>query len=84
MAYTRDQLLQMQAAGRVYQERYDRAFSPWGVKAQAPVLGESIDDYRRKLAVQAKRLLPDGHELKPVQFRALNDDVFNNFEPQLP
>jgi hypothetical protein len=83
MSYTRDQLLQMQASGRVYQARYDQAFQPWGVRAPEPVMGESIDDYRRKLAVKAKRLLPDGHELKPVQFRSLPDDVLDNFERRL-
>ena len=58
MPYTREQLLRAQASARVYQERYDKAFQPWGVQAPAPVLGEPIDDYRRTLAVKAKRLLP--------------------------
>jgi hypothetical protein len=33
--------------------------------------------------VKAKRLLPDAHELKAVQFRALQDDALDRFEPQL-
>ena len=78
MPYTREQLLQMQASGRVYQERYDQAFQPWDQRAPSPVIGEDIADYRRKLAIQAKRLLPEGHELRAVQFRALADDVLNN------
>jgi hypothetical protein len=83
MSMTRDQILQMNASARVYQERYDTAFEPWGVRVRAPVLGEDIHSYRRDLAVQTKRLLPDGHELKQVQYRRLPDDVFDNFEPQL-
>lgn len=83
MSMTREQLLQAQASGRVYQERYDQAFQPWGVQAPAPVLGESIEDYRCKLAIKAKRLLPEGHKMREVQFRALRNDAFDIFEPQL-
>ena len=83
MPYTREQLLQAHSSARVYQERYDKAFAPWGMRAPEPVIGERVDDYRRKLAVKAKKLLPDGNELKPVQFRALENDVFEVFEPRL-
>jgi hypothetical protein len=83
MSYTRDQLLQMHASARVYQERYDAAFQPWGMRAPEPTVGGDVSEYRRNLAVKAKRLLPEGHELKQVQFRALDNDVLNNFEPQL-
>ena len=83
MAYTREQLLQMQASGRVYQEKYDQAFQPWDQRAPSPVIGEDIADYRRKLAIQAKRLLPLGHEMRQVQFRALRDDAFDVLEPHL-
>ena len=83
MPYTREQLLQAHASARVFQARYDEAFAPWGMRAPEPVIGEPVDDYRRKLAVKAKKLLPDGNELKPVQFRALENDVFEVFEPRL-
>src|SRR5437667_12636616 len=83
MPMSREQLLQAHASARVYQERYESAFQPWGMRAPAPVVGEPVDNYRRNLAVKAKRLLPDGHELKQVQFRALQNDVLDNFEPQL-
>jgi hypothetical protein len=83
MPYTREQLLQAHASARVYQERYDRAFQHWGMKAPEPVIGEPVDDYRRNLAVKAKRLLPDGNELKPVQFRALGTDTLDILEPRL-
>jgi hypothetical protein len=83
MPITRDQLMQMHASARIYQERYDNAMQPWGVRAPAPTLGQDIDDYRRNLAVQAKRLLPDEHKLKQAQYRRMDDYTLNNFEPQL-
>jgi hypothetical protein len=83
MPMTREQLLQQQASARVYQSRYDEAFSAWGARAKAPVLGENIDTYRRDLAIQGKRLLPDNHELRAVQYRALDDTAFSALEPQL-
>jgi hypothetical protein len=80
---TREQLLQMHNSARIYQQRYDDAFSAWGARAKAPVLGENIDSYRRDLAVQGKRLLPEDHQLRAVQYRALNDNAFAALEPQL-
>jgi hypothetical protein len=83
---TRDQILQMQNASRVYQERYDDAFSSWGMRTPAPPLPtrpEDVDEYRRSLAVQAKKLLPDDHQYRKVQYRRLDDAVLNNLEPQL-
>ena len=47
MSYTREQLLQAHASARVYQERYDHSFQPWGMRAPEPVVGEPVDDYRR-------------------------------------
>jgi hypothetical protein len=79
----REQLLQQQASARVYQARYDEAFSVWGARAKAPVLGENIDSYRRDLAIQGKRLLPDNHELRAVQYRALDDNALAALVPQL-
>jgi hypothetical protein len=83
MPMNREQLLQAHASARVYQARYDEAFAPWGMRAPEPVVGEPVDDYRRKLAVKAKKLLPDGNELRPVQFRSLENDVLEVFEPRL-
>jgi hypothetical protein len=73
----------MNASARVYQERYDNAFQSWGVRAKGPVLGEDIDTYRRDLAVQAKKLLPDDHKYRKVQYRSMRADAFEVMEPQL-
>jgi hypothetical protein len=80
---SRDQLLQMQASGRVFQERADNALQPWDLRAPHPVLGEDIATYRRDLAVKLKRQLPEGHELRKVQYRRLDDATLSAFEPQL-
>jgi hypothetical protein len=80
---TREQLMQMQASARVYQERFDSALSPWDQRAPAPTLGQDIDNYRRETLVKIKRLLPDDHELRNIQIRKMANDVLNVFEPQI-
>jgi hypothetical protein len=80
---TREQLLQMHAAGRVFQERADTALMPWDIRAPSPVIGQDINEYRRDLAVKLKKLLPENHELRKVQYRALNDAALDALEPQL-
>jgi hypothetical protein len=53
------------------------------MRAKAPVIGEDVNDYRRSLAVQSKRLLPENHRLRAVQYRSLKADVYEVLEPQL-
>jgi hypothetical protein len=78
-----DQLMRMQASSRVYQERADNALQPWDQRAPAPTLGQDIASYRRDLAVKLKKQLPEGHELRKVQYRRLDDATLSAFEPQL-
>jgi hypothetical protein len=80
---SREELLQMQASGRVYQERADNALAPWDIRAPHPVLGQRIDEYRRDLCVKLKKQLPEAHKLRQVQYRRLDDQVLSIFEPQL-
>ena len=80
---TRDQLLQMQASARVYQARADSVFQEWGFRAPAPTIGQDPQDYRRDLAVMAKKQLPHGHELRKMKLWRLPRDVFETFEPQI-
>jgi hypothetical protein len=51
--------------------------------APAPVMGEPVEEYRRRLAVLAKKQLPADHDLKKIQIRALADDAFAVVESQL-
>jgi len=80
---TREQLLRAQASARVLQERADDSLTPWNIRAPAPVLGEDVSVYRRKLAAKLKRLLPEEHELRKIQYRTLNDTALAALEPQL-
>ena len=80
---TVDQQKYQQSSARLYQEKFDRALEPWGRRAPGPVLGESVDHYRRETLVQMKRLLPDTHELRNIQVRRMPDDALTVFEPQL-
>jgi hypothetical protein len=58
-------------------------FQEWGFRAPAPVIGQDPQDYRRDLAVLAKRQLPHGHELRKVKLWKLPKDTFEVFEPQV-
>jgi hypothetical protein len=80
---TRDDLMRMQNSARAYQARADSAFEPWGFRAPAPPLGQDPEDYRRDLAVKAKRQLPYGHELRRVKLWDLSRAAFEALEPQV-
>jgi hypothetical protein len=53
------------------------------MRAKSPVIGEDVNEYRRSLAVQGKRLLPEDHRLRAVQYRSLQADAYEVLEPQL-
>jgi hypothetical protein len=80
---TRDQLLLQQAQARVFQARYDSALEPYGQRAPEPTFGMDVNEYRRNMAAQTKKLLPDGHDLRKVRYWGLDDTAFEVFEPQL-
>ena len=80
MPYSRDDLLRVQSAARVYQARADDAFSPWGFRAKEPVIGEDPDRYRRRLMIQAKRQLPETHALQKVTVNRLPTDALEPYE----
>jgi hypothetical protein len=79
---SREHLLDVQATARKYQARADDALSTWGIRAPAFVAGESLDEYRRRLARLAQRQLPDDHEFRHLKISRMDDDVFTGFEPQ--
>jgi hypothetical protein len=80
---TRDDLMRMQNSARVYQERADSVFQQWGFRAPAPPLGQDPQDYRRDLAVMAKRQLPYDHQLRKIKLWKLPRDAFETLEPQV-
>jgi hypothetical protein len=79
----REQLMRMQASSRIVQQRYDDAFSNWNMRAAQMMVGQDLEDYHRRLAVQAKRLLPNDHKLRALQYRAMPADAFAAIEPDL-
>jgi hypothetical protein len=83
MSMTYDQLMRMQSSGRIFQERADSVLQPWDMRAPAPVLGQDIDTYRRDLDVKLKKLLPNNHELRKVQYQGLSNSALDALEPQL-
>ena len=82
MTLSYDQQIRQQQSARIYQERYDNALAPWDIRAPAPVLGQSVGEYRRESLIKIKKLLPENHELRNITIRKLPDDVLDNFEPQ--
>jgi hypothetical protein len=57
-------------AARQYQAYYDDAMREVGVRIPAPVLGQSVNEYRRKtLHALQRALLPRSHELARVDFQ---------------
>jgi hypothetical protein len=72
-----------QAALR-FQEYYDQALRKVGMRAPQPVLGTTVNDYRRETLRTIKRtFLPQNHPLFKVQMRALPADALKVFEPQV-
>jgi hypothetical protein len=71
-------------AARKFQAYYDDTLRKVGMRAPQPVLGETVNDYRRETLRNLKRtFLPQNHDLYQVQFRQLPADVLQVFEPQL-
>jgi len=71
-------------AARKFQEFYDATLRKVGMRAPQPVLGQTVNDYRRETLRTLKRtFLPQNHELYRIQFRGLPADVLNPFETQL-
>jgi len=65
-------------AARKFQEFYDNTLRKIGMRAPQPVLGTTVNDYRREtLRTIKKTFLPTDHELYRVQFRGLPADVLN-------
>ena len=71
-------------AARKFQEFYDSTLRKVGMRAPQPVLGESVNSYRRETLRMLKRtFLPQTHDQYPVNSRGLKADALQVFEPQL-
>src|SRR5215813_8589760 len=71
-------------AARKFQAYYDDTLRKVGMRAPQPVLGETVNHYRRETLRNLKRtFLPQNHDLYQVQFRQLESDALQELEPQL-
>jgi hypothetical protein len=71
-------------AARKFQAFYDEALRRVGMRAPQPVLGETVNHYRRETLRNLKRtFLPQNHDLYQVQYRQLKADALQVLEPQL-
>jgi len=71
-------------AARKFQEFYDQALRKVGARAPQPTLGQTVNNYRRETLRQLKRtFLPPAHDLYKVNYRGLEADALQVFEPQL-
>src|SRR6516164_4297056 len=71
-------------AARKFQEFYDSTLRKVGMRAPQPVLGESVNSYRRETLRMLKRtFLQQTHDLYQVNYRGLKADALQVFEPQL-
>jgi hypothetical protein len=71
-------------AARKFQEFYHQTLRKVGARAPQPVLGETVNNYRRETLRNLKRtFLPPNHDLYQVQYRQLKADALGILEPQL-
>lgn len=71
-------------ASRSFQAYYDETLRKVGARAPQPILGQSVNNYRRETLRNLKRtFLPQNHPLYQVQFRDLRADALPVFEQQL-
>src|SRR5262245_25371997 len=70
-------------ASRRFQAYYDETLRKVGARAPQPILGETVNHYRRETLRNLKRtFLPQNHDLYQVQCRQLPADALQVFEPQ--
>jgi hypothetical protein len=70
-------------AARKFQEYYDNTLRTIGLRAPQPTLGESVNDYRRKVLLMAERtFLPKSHELRQFSLDDVKADALQVLEPQ--
>jgi len=69
------------SASLKFQEFYDETLRKVGLRAPQPVLGDTVNTYRRETLRNLKRtFLPKTHPLYEVQFRQLKADALQVLE----
>jgi hypothetical protein len=71
-------------ASRKFQAYYDESLRNVGVRVPAPLLGDTVNSYRRETLRNLKRtFLPEVHPLYAVQCRKLPADALSILEPEI-
>ena len=71
-------------ASRKYQEYYDNTLRRVGMRAPQPVLGQTVNDYRREVLITAKKaFLPKSHNLRQFSLDDVRADALKVIEPQI-
>jgi hypothetical protein len=66
-----------------FQERADAALEPIGVSCPAPMLGEPLPVYRRRVLELMALKLPRDHELRCIPYSRCDDAALRALEPQV-
>jgi hypothetical protein len=71
-------------AARQWQAYFDEHCREVGMRAPEPILGQTVNDYRREVDRLIKRtFLPQNHDLYKINYRGLKADALDAIEPQL-
>jgi hypothetical protein len=66
---------------RKWQEHFDGRLSQVGWRAPEPVLGQTVNDYRRDVLIKAKKaFIPRTHELRQFSLDDVKDDALGVIE----
>jgi hypothetical protein len=66
-----------------WQEYFDNALQPIGVRAKVPVLGQSSNEYAQDSCETLASRLPQNHELSKVEYRELHGKALTNMAQTL-
>jgi hypothetical protein len=66
-----------------FQARADELLDKWGVRAPAPILGETTRDYRVRVMRMIARRLPGDSPLRRAEYARCDDRALNALEPEL-
>jgi hypothetical protein len=69
---------------RKWQEHFDSKLSQVGMRAPEPVLGQTVNDYRRDVLLKAKRaFIPKTHQLRKFSLDDIRGDALNVIEQKI-
>jgi hypothetical protein len=71
-------------AARQWQERFDTKLSQVGMRCPEPVLGQSVNDFRRDVLIKAKKaFIPRTHPLRQFSLDDIKGDALNVIEQKI-